>query len=143
MLVDILEVSVYFGCFCVIEIVLFNQVLVQFDDSEILCVVELLLYVKVGSIVWNGIFLGWLGFDVDECLCCCIIEVIGILVCILVLVLNEIFDFIGVKCFGLVMFYLDDVQVVIIKNYVVLGLECVLECYLCKQDNFFFLEVGV
>lgn len=142
MLADIPEASAHFGRFRVTEIALSNQALAQFDDSEILRAAELLSHAKVGSIAWNGTSSGWLGFDADERLCRRITEATGILACTSVLALNEIFDITGVKRFGLVTPYLDEVQAAIIKNYAASGLECVSERHLRKQDNFSFSEVG-
>ncbi len=142
MLADIPEASAHFGRFRVTEIALSNQALAQFDDSEILRAAELLSHAKVGSIAWNGTSSGWLGFDADERLCRRITEATGIPACTSVLALNEIFDLTGVKRFGLVTPYLDDVQAAIIKNYAASGLDCVSERHLRKQDNFSFSEVG-
>ncbi len=142
MLADIPEASAHFGRFRVTEIALSNQALAQFDDSEILRAAELLSHAKVGSIAWNGTSSGWLGFDADERLCRRITEATGIPACTSVLALNEIFDITGVKRFGLVTPYLDEVQAAIIKNYAASGLECVSERHLRMQDNFSFSEVG-
>lgn len=142
MLADIPEASAHFGRFRVTEIALSNQALAQFDDSEILRAAELLSHAKVGSIAWNGTSSGWLGFDADERLCRRITEATGIPACTSVLALNEIFDLTGVRRFGLVTPYLDEVQAAIIENYAASGLECVSERHLRKQDNFSFSEVG-
>jgi maleate isomerase len=142
MLADIPEASAHFGRFRVTEIALSNQALAQFDDSEILRAAELLSHAKVGSIAWNGTSSGWLGFDADERLCRRITEATGIPACTSVLALNEIFDLTGVKRFGLVTPYLDEVQAAIIENYAASGLKCVSERHLRKQDNFSFSEVG-
>ncbi|TWC71035.1 aspartate/glutamate racemase family protein [Herbaspirillum sp. SJZ099] len=142
MIADIPEASAHFGRFRVTEIALSNQALAQFDDSEILRAAELLSHAKVGSIGWNGTSSGWLGFEADERLCRRITEATGIPACTSVLALNEIFDITGVKRFGLVTPYLDDVQAAIIRNYGSAGYECVSERHLRKQDNFSFSEVG-
>ena len=142
MLADIPEASAHFGRFRVTEIALSNQALAQFDDSEILRAAELLAHAKVGSIGWNGTSSGWLGFEADERLCARITEATGIPACTSVLALNEIFERTGVKRFGLVTPYLDDVQAAIIANYAGAGYECVAERHLRKQDNFSFSEVG-
>ena len=142
MIADIPEASAHFGRFRVTEIALSNQALAQFDDSEILRAAELLSHAKVQSIGWNGTSSGWLGFEADERLCRRITEATGIPACTSVLALNEIFDITGVKRFGLVTPYLDDVQAAIIKNYAASGMECIAERHLRKQDNFSFSEVG-
>lgn len=142
MIAEIPEASAHFGRFRVTEIALSNQALAQFDDSEILRAAELLSHAKVQSIGWNGTSSGWLGFEADERLCKRIADSTGIPACTSVLALNEIFDITGVKHFGLVTPYLDDVQAAIIKNYAGAGYECVAERHLRKQDNFSFSEVG-
>lgn len=142
MIADIPEASAHFGRFRVTEIALSNQALAQFDDSEILRAAELLAHAKVQSIGWNGTSSGWLGFDADERLCRRITEATGIPACTSVLALNEVFNITGVKRFGLVTPYLDDVQAAIIRNYAASGMECVAERHLRKQDNFSFSEVG-
>lgn len=136
------EASAHFGRFRVTEIALSGQALGQFDDSEILRAAELLAHAKVGAIAWNGTSSGWLGFDADERLCRRITEATGIPACTSVLALNEIFPLTGVRRFGLVTPYLDEVQAAIVRNYAASGFECVAERHLRKQDNFSFSEVG-
>ncbi len=142
MIASMPEASAHFGRFRVTEIALSDKALGQFDDSEILRAAELLAHAKVGVIAWNGTSSGWLGFDADERLCRRITQVTGIPACTSVLALNEIFSLTGVKRFGLVTPYLDNVQAAIIKNYAASGFECVAERHLRKQDNFSFSEVG-
>ena len=142
MIADLPEASAHFGRFRVTEIALSGQALGQFDDSEILRAAELLAHAKVKVIGWNGTSSGWLGFDADERLCRRITDATGIPACTSVLALNEIFRLTGVKRFGLVTPYLDDVQAAIIRNYAASGFECVAERHLGKRDNFSFSEVG-
>lgn len=142
MIASLPEVSAHFGRFRVTEIALSNQALGQFDDSEILRAAELLSHAKVDVIGWNGTSSGWLGFDADERLCRRITEATGAKACTSVLALNEIFTLTGVKRFGLVTPYLDDVQAAIVKNYAASGFECVAERHLRKCDNFSFSEVS-
>jgi maleate isomerase len=142
MIAGIPEASAHFGRFRVTEIALSDQALGQFDDSEILRAAELLAHAKVQVIGWNGTSSGWLGFDADERLCRRITEATGIPACTSVLALNEIFQLTGVKRFGLVTPYRDDVQAAIVRNYAASGFECVAERHLRKQDNFSFSEVG-
>ena len=134
------EVSAHFGRFRVTEIALSAQALGQFDDSEILRAAELLSHAKVDVIAWNGTSSGWLGFDADERLCRRITQATGAAACTSVLALNEIFAATGVKRFGLVTPYRDDVQAAIVANYAAAGFECVAERHLRKQDNFSFSE---
>jgi maleate isomerase len=142
MIAGLPEASAHFGRFRVTEIALSDKALGQFDDSEILRAAELLAHAKVGTIGWNGTSSGWLGFDADERLCRRITEATGIPACTSVLALNEIFTLTGVKRFGLVTPYLDDVQAAIVRNYARSGFECVSERHLRLRDNFSFSEVS-
>jgi maleate isomerase len=141
MLAEMPEASAHFGRFRVTEIALSNRALGQFDNSEILRAAELLSHAKVGAIGWNGTSSGWLGFQADQKLCSDITARTGIPACTSVLALNEIFAATGVKRFGLVTPYLDDVQQRIIANYSAAGYECVGERHLRLQDNYSFCEV--
>ena len=138
MLAEIPEASAHFGRFRVTEIALSDAALAQFDDREILRAAELLSDAKVQTIGWNGTSAGWLGFESDERLCRRITEATGIPACTSVLALNEIFRLTGVKRFGLVTPYRDDVQAKIIVNYAAAGFECVAERHLGWQDNWSF-----
>ena len=142
MIAGLPEASAHFGRFRVTEIALSDKALGQFDDSEILRAAELLAHAKVDTIGWNGTSSGWLGFDADERLCRRITEATGIPACTSVLALNEIFTLTGVKRFGLVTPYLDDVQAAIVRNYARSGFECITERHLRLRDNFSFSEVS-
>jgi maleate isomerase len=141
MIAGLPEASAHFGRFRVTEIALSEQALGQFDDREILRAAELLSHAKVNVIGWNGTSSGWLGFDADERLCRRLSEATRIPACTSVLALNEIFRLTGVKSFGLVTPYRDDVQQRIVENYARSGFECRAERNLRLQDNFSFSEV--
>ena len=143
MLAEIPEASAHFGRFRVTEIALSGAALAQFDDTEILRAASLLADAKVHTIGWNGTSAGWLGFASDEKLCRRITEATGIPACTSVLALNEIFRATGVKRFGLVTPYRDDVQQRIVDNYARAGFECAAERHLGRQDNWSFSEVTV
>jgi maleate isomerase len=136
------EVSAHFGRFRVTEIALSGQALGQFDDSEILRAAELLAHARPAVIGWSGTSAGWLGFDADARLCRQITLATGVPACTSVLALNEIFARTGVRRFGLVTPYLDDVQAAIIGNYAGSGFSCCAERHLQLRDNFSFSEVG-
>lgn len=142
MLAGLPEASAHFGRFRVTEIALSKQALGQFDDGEILRAAELLSHAKLHSIGWNGTSSGWLGFDADERLCERITAATGIPACTSVLALNEILRLTGVKRFGLVTPYRDDVQAKIVANYARAGFECAAERHLGLQDNYSFSEVS-
>lgn len=142
MLAEVPEASAHFGRFRVTEIALSCDALAQFDDSEILAAARLLSHAKCQVIGWNGTSSGWLGFEADERLCRTIEAETGALACTSVLALNEIFAMTGVRRFGLVTPYRDDVQQAIVSNYARAGFECTAERHLRIQDNFSFSEVG-
>jgi len=98
----------------------------------------LLADAKVHTIGWNGTSAGWLGFESDERHCRRITEATGIPACTSVLALNDVFRLTGVKRYGLVTPYRDDVQAKIIANYAAAGFECVAEQHLGWQDNWSF-----
>jgi len=143
MIAGIPEASAHFGRFRVREIALSGEALAQFDDREILRAAELLADARVQTIGWNGTSAGWLGFESDAQLCRRITAATGIPACTSVLALNELFRTTGVKRFGLVTPYRDDVQERIIANYAAAGFECVAERHLGWQDNWSFAEVTV
>lgn len=141
MLAGIPEASAHFSRFRVTEIALTGGALAQFDDTEILRAAELLSHAKVRVIGWSGTSSGWLGFAADERLCGRIAAAVGIPACTSVLALNEIFRLTGVKRFGLVTPYRDDVQARIVANYAAAGFECAAERHLGWQDNWSFSTV--
>jgi maleate isomerase len=142
MLAELPEVSAHFARFAVTEIALTPGALGQFDDSAILRAAELLAHAKVDVIGWSGTSASWLGFDADERLTRRITEATGIPACTSVLAVNELFARDGVRRFGLVSPYLDDVQARIVVNYANRGFECVAERHLGIRDNFSFAGVS-
>ena len=138
MIAGIPEASAHFGRFRVTEIALSEGALAQFDIGEILRAAELLAHARVQTIGWSGTSAGWLGFESDERLCGEIKRVTGIPACTSVLALNEAFAASGVKRFGLVTPYTEDVQQRIIASYARAGVQCVAEQHLGWQDNWSF-----
>lgn len=143
MLARLPEVSAHFARFKVTEIALSGQALAQFDLTGILAAAELLSHARCPVIGWSGTAAGWLGFDADRQLCQAIERQTGARACTSVLALNEIFERTGVRRFGLVTPYRQDVQAAIVANYARAGFDCVAERHLGLQDNFSFSEVGV
>ena len=141
MLAGIPEASAHFGRFRVTQIALSDTANAQFDDREILRAAELLKDARVHTIGWSGTSASWLGFETDERLCRRITEATGVPACTSVLALNEIFRLTGVKRFGLVTPYRDDVQEKIVANYARAGVDCAAERHLGWQDNWSFSEV--
>jgi maleate isomerase len=111
------EASAHFGRFKVTEIALSGKALAQFDLTGILAAAELLSNARCQVIGWSGTAAGWLGFDADRHLCEAIENQTGTPACTSVLALNEIFAFSGLRRFGLVTPYRDDVQAAIVANY--------------------------
>lgn len=139
---DLPDVSAHFGRFRVREISLREEALDQFDNAPILDAAELLSDARVGSIIWSGTSSGWKGFEADEELCRAITAATGIASGTSVLALNEAFTLAGVRRFGLVTPYLDEIQERILANYHGAGFRCVAERHLRDRDNFSFSEVS-
>ena len=138
---DLDDVTVHFGRFRVTEISLKESALGQFNNQPIIEASKLLADARVDTIVWSGTSSGWLGFDADIKLCEEIETATGIPASTSVLALNEIFETTGVKKFGLVTPYLDEIQEKIIANYKSSGFECVASKNLRDRENFSFSEV--
>jgi maleate isomerase len=141
LLAELPEASAHFGRFAVTEIALSQQALAQFAPDEILRAARLLAHARCQVIAWNGTSAGWLGFDRDEALCAAITQETGAAACTSVLAINELFGRLGVRRFGLVTPYVDDVQQAITANYARAGIDVVAERHLGLQDNFSFSEV--
>lgn len=135
------EVTAHFGRFRVTEISMGDDALGQFEIEPMLAASELLADARVASICWNGTSAGWLGFDRDEELCRAIVERTGTPACSSVLAINEIFEKTGVRRFGLVTPYLDEIQTAIVDTYGRAGFECVAERHLRDRGNYSFSEV--
>lgn len=142
MLAEVPEASAHFARFKVTEIALSGNALAQFDLSGILGAAELLSHARCPVIGWSGTAAGWLGFEADRHLCAAIERETGARACTSVLALNEILELTGVRRFGLVTPYRDDVQQAIVANYARSGFSCVAERHLGLQDNFSFSEVS-
>lgn len=134
-------VSAHFARFTVTEISLETQALGQFDDTKVLEAAKHLADARVDVIAWSGTSAGWRGFDSDERLCRRITDVTGIPATTSVLALNEIYKITGLRDYGLLSPYLNDVQQKIIANYNKSGFNCVAERHLDLHVNFSFSEV--
>jgi maleate isomerase len=141
MLHDLPDVSAHFSRLPVTEISLEAAAVGQFDTAPMLAAARLLADAKVAAICWNGSSAGWLGLDRDVALCADIVAETGIAACSSVLALNEAFQRSGVRRFGLVTPYLDNVQAQIIATYAAAGFVCVAERHLGQRGNFGFSEV--
>lgn len=142
MLRDVTDVSVHFSRFRVTEIALDRSALGQFEYQPMLEAAALLADARVHSICWNGTSASWLGFDKDRALCRAITEATGIPATSAVLGLEQIFRGSGVKRFGLVSPYLEDVQNRIVATFLGEGFDCVAERHRDLRDNFSFSEVN-
>ncbi len=137
---DVPDVTAHFSRFVVKRIALGCEFLAQFDNEPILAAARLLADAKMNAISWNGTSSGWLGFEADVKLCEEITKATGIPAGTSVLALNEVFEKTGVRRFGLVSPYTDDVQSAIIANYKKSGWECVGENHFGDPGNFSFSE---
>jgi maleate isomerase len=141
MLEGLPDVTAHFGRFRVTEISLSNKGLGQFDNSMLLAAAELLADAHCHAICWNGTSAGWLGLQADRDLCAAITQRTKIPACSSVLAIDEIFRKTGVKRYGMVTPYTDDVQAKIIQTFGTEGFECVAERHLRMHVNFSFSEV--
>lgn len=142
MLAGLPDVTAHFGRFRVTEISLGDSAVGQFETEPMLAAARLLADARVKVIAWNGTSAGWMGFDADERLCAQIAQETGIPAASSVLGLNEAFRMSGVKRFGLVTPYIDEIQERIVANYAQAGFECVAERHLGERSNFAFAEIG-
>ncbi|MEM7026075.1 MAG: aspartate/glutamate racemase family protein [Pseudomonadota bacterium] len=140
MLANLPDTTAHFGRFRVTEISQARVRAGQFDQEPMLAAAELLADARVQTICWNGTSAGWLGFDADQRLCDAITARTGVQACSAVLALNEIFRLTGVRRFGLVTPYLDEIQEPIIANYAAAGFTCVAERHLGDRGNYSFSE---
>ena len=141
MLRGLVEVSAHFSRFRVTEITLTEDGLGQFDQDRRLAAAALLADAKTDVIAWNGTSAGWLGFEHDESLCERIERSTRARATTSILANVELFKRHGVKRFGLVTPYTDDVQAKVIENFERAGFECAAEAHLGISDNFAFSEV--
>jgi maleate isomerase len=142
MLAGLDDVSAHFARFPVTEIALTAPALGQFDLGRLLDAAQRLADARVDVIAWNGTSAGWLGTQADRDLTAAITAETGLPATSSVLALVEIFHLTGVRRFGLVTPYLDDVQARIVATLAAEGFTCAGERHLKIQDNFAFAEVG-
>jgi maleate isomerase len=135
------EVSAHAGRFRVTQIALGADALGQFDLAPMLAAAELLADAHCHAICWNGTSAGWLGFDRDVALCRAIKQRTGIRACSSVLAMVEAMTLAGVKRFGLVSPYTDDVQQAIVANFARAGFDCVAERHAGIHVNFDFSTI--
>jgi maleate isomerase len=141
MLAGLPEVTPHFGRFRVTEISLAAQALGQFELEPMLAAAELLADARCHSICWNGTSAGWLGFERDRELCRAIEARTRVRACSSVLAVEEIFRATGVRRFGMVSPYTDDVVAAIRRNFGAEGFELVAEGHLGIKVNFDFSEI--
>ena len=141
MLAGLPEVSVHAGRFRVTQIALGADALGQFDMDPMLAAADLLADAHCQAICWNGTSAGWLGFDRDASLCRAIEERTGIRASSSVLAMVEAMHLAGVRRFGLVSPYTDDVQQAIVTNFARAGFECVAERHAGISVNFDFSTI--
>jgi maleate isomerase len=142
MLEGLPDVTAHFGRFRVTEISLGGGSRGQFDLEPMLAAAELLADARCHSICWNGTSAGWLGFERDHRLCAAIRERTGIAACSSVLALLELFRAGGVRRFGMVSPYTDDVVAAIKGNFAAHGFELASERHAGIAVNFDFSGIG-
>lgn len=141
MLAGLPELTAHFGRFRVTEISLAQQALGQFELEPMLAAAELLADAHCHSICWNGTSAGWLGFERDRELCRAIEARTRVRACSSVLALEEIFRATGVRRFGMVSPYTDEIVEAIRRNFGAEGFELAAERHLGIKVNFDFSEI--
>lgn len=142
MLAGVPGVTAHFARFRVTEISLGDRALGQFDDAPILEAARLLADARVNCIAWNGTSGGWLGLARDRDLCAAITRETGIPATSSVLALVDIFRRTGVRRYGLVTPYVDEIQAKILQNFQGEGFTCAAERHVGDKGNFSFSEVS-
>src|SRR5574341_6553 len=141
MLAGLPEVTPHFGRFRVTEISLGQRALGLFQLEPMLAAAELLADAHCHSICWNGTSAGWLGFERDRELCRAIEARTRVRACSSVLALDEIFRATGIRRFGMVSPYTDDIVAAIRRNFAAEGFELVADRHLGIKVNFDFSEI--
>lgn len=136
------DLTAHFSRFEVTQISLDKDALDQFQSDRLVAAATLLSHARVASICWAGTSAGWLGPETDHRLCRQIEEATGIAATTSTLALLDAFAGAGVKNYGLVTPYLDDIQEKIIGNFRQQGFNCVDERHLGDRGNFSFSEYG-
>ena len=140
MLSGLPEVSAHFGRFPVNEISFGEKARGQFEIEPMLAAADLLSDARVHVICWNGTSAGWLGLERDQDLVAVIEKQTGIPACSSVLALVEIMRMTGVRRFGLVTPYLDEIQTAVIDTFGKAGFACTAERHLGDPGNYSFAE---
>lgn len=113
----------------------------QFDLAPMLAAAELLADARCHAICWNGTSASWLGIERDRALCEAIAARTRIPATTAVLACLEQFRAAGVRRFGLVTPYVDEIQSRIVANFAREGFECAAERHLGLHVNFEFAQV--
>lgn len=138
---DLPDVTAHFTRVRVTEISLGESSSAQFAPEPMLEAARLLADAHVDVICWNGTSGGWLGMANDAKLCAAISAETGIPATSSTQATNAIFSRMGVRRFGLVTPYRDDVQEAIIENYRGAGFDCVGEAHLDRNDGYAFAAI--
>lgn len=135
------DVSAHFARIRVTEISAAAASDAQFDRDPMLAAADLLADARCHAICWNGTSASWLGIDRDRALCEAVTARTRIPATTAVLACLEEFRAAGVRRFGLVTPYVDEVQSRIVANFAREGFECAAERHLGLRVNFEFAEV--
>jgi maleate isomerase len=142
MLAGLPEVTAHFSRFRVTEIALGAAFDAQFDVVPMLAAAELLADARCDSICWNGTSASWLGIERDRALCAAITGRTGIPATSAVLAMLDAFRLAGVRRYGLVTPYTQDVQQAIVRNLEREGFQCAAERHAGLRTNFDFAAVA-
>jgi maleate isomerase len=142
LLADRRDVSAHFARFRVTEISAAAASDAQFDAEPMLAAADLLADARCHAICWNGTSASWLGIDRDRALCGAIRARTHVPATSAVLACLEEFRASGVRRFGLVTPYVEEIQSRIVANFAREGFECAGERHLGLRVNFEFASVA-
>lgn len=135
------DVSAHFARLRVTQVAAGTASDAQFEPAPMLAAAELLADARCHAICWNGTSASWLGIERDRALCEAIAARTRIPATTAVLACLEQFRAAGVRRFGLVTPYVDEIQSRIVANFAREGFDCAAERHLGLHVNFEFAQV--
>ncbi|HEU4671740.1 MAG TPA: aspartate/glutamate racemase family protein [Candidatus Limnocylindrales bacterium] len=114
----------------------------QFDLAPMLEAASLLADARVDTLLWSGTSAAWLGLDADRDLVAAIEGETGIPATTSTLALLDAFAGLGVRRYGLVVPYVDEIADAIVRNLEAEGYECTARTAESVTTNWAFAEIG-
>ena len=136
------SVTAHFSRFRVTAISTDQTSRAQFDTGPMLAAAGLLADAKVDVIVWNGTSGGWEGIERDVELAHEIEHETGIPATTGTLGTVDAFNALGIRRYGLVVPYVDDIRDAITATFGKLGFECVAHTNESVETNWDFSQIS-